>query len=188
MIEPSFNQYAAPAADVADVHARSTGELKLFSAQGRIGRLRYLAYGTGMGIVSYIALAVLTLVAMVTAPLMVPVVSWVIFGASIWFSALTGIKRCHDVGISGWWVLAMFIPLVGLIWTFWPGNEDANRYGPPPPANTLGVKILALLFPILIALIGVLAAIAIPQYKDYVNKAKAAQVQQQQQQQQQQQP
>ena len=46
------------------------------------------------------------------------------------------IRRLHDVDRSGWWLLIMFIPLIGwLVLLFWevsPGTPGANRFGPDP--------------------------------------------------------
>ena len=50
-----------------------------------------------------------------------------------------GIRRLHDTGKSGWWLLLWFVPLVGLIvlLVFFasPGDLGPNRYGPPPPSQ-----------------------------------------------------
>jgi uncharacterized membrane protein YhaH (DUF805 family) len=50
------------------------------------------------------------------------------------------VRRLHDVGKSGWWLLAAFIPfgVVALI-MFWvrEGNTGDNRYGPDPKACTV---------------------------------------------------
>ena len=44
----STNPYAAPRAEVGDVEvAQEYQEIHMWSASGRIGRLRYLAYSTG---------------------------------------------------------------------------------------------------------------------------------------------
>ena len=59
-------------------------------------------------------------------------------------------------------------------WLFKGGTQGENNYGNPPPPNTTGVKILALLLPI-IALIGIAAAIALPAYQQYVNQAQMQQ-------------
>jgi hypothetical protein len=71
---------------------------------------------------------------------------------------------------SGWTVLLTLIPFVALIWVFKRGSEGTNSYGAPPPPNTLGVKILGLLLPVL-AVVGILAAIAIPAYVEYTRRA-----------------
>ncbi|MEM8628242.1 MAG: DUF805 domain-containing protein [Pseudomonadota bacterium] len=48
-----------------------------------------------------------------------------------------GVRRCHDRGRSGWWLLLTFIPLFGLVW--WlidlgllAGERGVNRYGADP--------------------------------------------------------
>ena len=78
------------------------------------------------------------------------------------------------MNLSGWFSLLALIPLVGLVWVFKGGTPGANRFGAPPPPNTLGVKIIACVFP-LIFVIGILAAIALPAYQQYTVKARAAQ-------------
>lgn len=46
------------------------------------------------------------------------------------------VRRFHDIGKSGWWLLAGFIPFVGsillLIWFCTPGEISDNQYGPDP--------------------------------------------------------
>ena len=49
------------------------------------------------------------------------------------------VKRYHDRDKSGWWILILFIPIIGLIWYivelgFLPGTPGPNRYGPDPLA------------------------------------------------------
>jgi hypothetical protein len=72
-------------------------------------------------------------------------------------------------------ILLMIIPFVAFIWLFKAGTQGANRFGAPPPPNTTGVKILGYSFPVLIVLFGILAAIALPAYQDYVRRAQEAQ-------------
>ncbi|HCY64883.1 MAG TPA: hypothetical protein DHV59_19100 [Oxalobacteraceae bacterium] len=76
----------------------------------------------------------------------------------------------------------MLVPLVNLILAlymiFGAGTPAENRFGPRPAKNSRAVVICGLLLPALIAVIGILAAIAIPAYQDYVVRAKAAQMQQ----------
>ena len=57
--------------------------------------------------------------------------------ASLWVGLATGVKRAHDRGKSGWWLLLLLVPLAGFIW--WlvdlgilEGDEGANRFGPVP--------------------------------------------------------
>lgn len=48
------------------------------------------------------------------------------------------IRRLHDQGKSGWWILVGFIPLVGWIWAIvlmaTEGEPNPNQYGPSPKA------------------------------------------------------
>ena len=45
------------------------------------------------------------------------------------------IRRLHDTGNTGWWVLIGFIPLIGfivlLIFYLQRGDPGENKYGPP---------------------------------------------------------
>ena len=164
----STNPYSAPRAAVSDIEvAQETQEIRFWSPGCRIGRLRYLAYGTGSILLAGVIAGVLITVLPESLGMIVAVALYV---AALVFSVITGIQRSHDMDWSGWSLFLMLIPLVGFIWVFKPGSAGANSYGNPPPPNTTGVKILALLLPA-IAIVGILAAIAIPAYVDYQNRA-----------------
>jgi uncharacterized membrane protein YhaH (DUF805 family) len=49
------------------------------------------------------------------------------------------IRRLHDTGHSGWWVLIGLIPLIGfivlLVFYLREGDAGENEYGPPPVAS-----------------------------------------------------
>jgi uncharacterized membrane protein YhaH (DUF805 family) len=174
MTEQTLNQYAAPRAHVADMaSSEGTGELKLFSAKGRIGRLRYLAYAMGASIIHGALIGVAT-IALMENTLAYMAFSVVALLAVLWFSVITGIKRCHDLDMTGWWTVTIIIPVIALLWIFVPGTKGANRFGPPPPANTWGVRILAWILPFFFIL-GIVVAIALPAYKGYTDRARAVQ-------------
>ena len=171
------NPYAPPGSEVADINAAHGGfqPVKLWPVGGRMGRLRFLAYSVG-------AYVFATVVAMIVgfglgalgnnklialAPMFAVIVYFVV-------SFLVLIQRSHDMNVSGWFSLLALIPLVGLVWVFKGGSPGANRFGAPPPPNTLGVKIIACVFP-LVMVIGIVAAIALPAYQQYTIKARAAQ-------------
>jgi uncharacterized membrane protein YhaH (DUF805 family) len=44
-------------------------------------------------------------------------------------------RRLHDVDRSGWWLLILLLPIVGLVlilyWLSQPGSAGTNKYGPP---------------------------------------------------------
>lgn len=47
-----------------------------------------------------------------------------------------GVRRMHDIGRSGWWLLIALVPIVGGIWQLvllaTSGDIGPNRYGPDP--------------------------------------------------------
>lgn len=51
-------------------------------------------------------------------------------------SLAVGVRRLHDTGRSGWWLLFALIPLLGtivLIWFFVQDSQPgSNQYGPNP--------------------------------------------------------
>jgi uncharacterized membrane protein YhaH (DUF805 family) len=50
-----------------------------------------------------------------------------------------GVRRLHDIDKSGWWLLLLLIPLVGLIilivWFCQRGTTGPNRFGADPLAG-----------------------------------------------------
>lgn len=46
------------------------------------------------------------------------------------------VRRLHDIGRTGWWLLIAFIPLIGalilLIFTVLDSKPGSNQYGPDP--------------------------------------------------------
>ena len=53
-------------------------------------------------------------------------------------SLAVGVRRLHDTGKSGWWLLISLIPLLGGIWLLVllvsDSQGDQNEYGPNPKA------------------------------------------------------
>ena len=51
-------------------------------------------------------------------------------------SVAVAVRRLHDLDMSGWWLLALFIPLVGLgllvVWFIGEGSPGYNRFGANP--------------------------------------------------------
>ncbi len=173
----SSNPYAPPRADVADVSAEAAFQpVKIWSAQGRVGRLRYLAY---QGAAYLLVLVLVFIGSMVGAMLQSPglVIGLMVVGfvPYVVLTVLLTIQRCHDMDWTGWASLLVLIPLVGLLFWFVPGTPGANRFGGPPPPNGSGVKVLVWGGVVAMVLVGVLAAIALPAYEDYVQRTRAVQ-------------
>jgi uncharacterized membrane protein YhaH (DUF805 family) len=168
---PATSPYAPPRAAVShDVH--DVGELHVFTVQGRIGRLRYLAWTMVLMFVALILFALcMTLMSMslITGGLF-GAVAFVVF---LVVSIQVGAQRLHDAGWSAWLLLLNMVPFVGSVFPFLmmivPGNAGPNQYGPPQPPNGKGVKILAALWvpALVIIFLGVLMG-GIQAFKDEV--------------------
>jgi uncharacterized membrane protein YhaH (DUF805 family) len=170
VVSAAATPYATPKAAVAEA-LPEFGELKAFTTDGRIGRLRYLAWSMVLmlaclplfGIAGgfFAASEILGGLLMVVVGIAVAVVGIMI-----------GVQRLHDIGWSGWLLLVTLVPIVGgvfsLLMFIIPGSTAANRFGPPPPPNSRAVKILALLW-VAIIVIGIVAAIALPAYMGYAD-------------------
>lgn len=182
------NPYATPKAEITPLN---TGEIefnesKWYSFSGRIGRLRYLAYPMFSYLLSLLVALVVVLVlsfagfrpeselasGIIGLIVMIPMM---IFGGIIY-----PIRRLNDLGKTGWLVLIMLIPIVNILFylylLFGKGDAEENEYGNPPRPNKWYHWILALVMPT-IAIIGILAALALPAYQDYTKRANAAKIQ-----------
>lgn len=160
----SVSPYSAPQSQVTDGYAEF-GELNPFGIQGRIGRLRYIAW-------SFVLMLALMPVYGIAAGVMVGisevlggVLLFAVLIAAIVFSVMIGVQRLHDIGWSGWLWLLNLIPLVNTVFAIlmlvMPGTQGQNNYGPPPPANSTGVLVLAWLM-LGFMILAVVAAIAVP--------------------------
>ena len=154
--------YAPPQADVAE-RVPEYALLKPFSIEGRIGRLRFLAWSMVLSLVTIAVVGVFALIALAlvstdsTAGLIIGgILAFVLCVVFLIATILISVQRLHDVGWSGWLWLLNLVPFVGsffpLLLVVLPGSGVANRYGAPPPPNSTAVKVLSSLWLVLIAL------------------------------------
>lgn len=65
---------------------------------------------------------------------LIPIVGFVVALATLVPSICLGIRRLHDTGRSGLWLLIVLIPLIGalvlLFFLVQPSQAEANKYGP----------------------------------------------------------
>ena len=150
------------------------------SVSGRLGRVRYIGYSVGMSLVFYLFIG---LGAALSAG-----ADLGLLGAAITVAAVIGmvvvgvmltIQRCHDFDVSGWLSLLLIVPVAPLVFWILPGTKGDNRFGAPTPPNSTGVVVLALILPLMF-FVGIIAAIALPAYQSYVERARMAQEVQQQ--------
>ncbi|WP_095101164.1 DUF805 domain-containing protein [Pseudomonas sp. Irchel 3A5] len=140
-----ISPYAPPRANVVDAET-GYSDLKVFSFQGRIGRIRYLAWLSVLTFTGAIAAGICTLI--MSASLVGGGLALAVVGAAAFLVTLQiGTQRLHDAGWSAWLLCLYLVPYVGfilsLLLVFAPGNKTTNRYGPPPPPNNRGVIALA---------------------------------------------
>ena len=171
----SANPYGTPEAELN----HGQGELytpSIISFNGRIGRLRYLAYAMGINFALMAVMGVVVGVTIGTTAFMAGsteglstlgvVIGLVFYIAIIVVSVMFMKRRLNDLNRSGWWGLLVIVPLVGLLLAiylmFFPGTDGDNNWGPAPTSNSIGVLILGWMMPVFFVL-GIVAAIAIPQ-------------------------
>lgn len=176
------NPYTAPDAPI-NVQQEEYYQPKVLSFKGRIGRLRYLAYGVGTNILLMFAMSILvgglaSIDAVSDTNVVASVLLVLVYAAMVVFTIMFGKRRLNDLNKSGWWLFVLLVPLANMALTiyliFFAGTAGVNDYGPVPVENTLGVKILGLLLPVIFVL-GVLSAIAIPAFNGYVQQAQQMQ-------------
>lgn len=155
------------------------------NADGRFGRLSYLGWNglllfvvMTLGILSAVLLPGFVPEPSQGMPLFPMLLLGIVYIAMIYFSFIFAIRRLHDLNKSGWLSLLMLIPLVNLglavYLTFAKGDEHENQFGLPHTTKTWE-KVLAWFY-VLIFPLGILTAIAVPAYQDYVQRAQVAQM------------
>ena len=124
----------------------------LFSFDGRLNRAKFWLILIATDIAVFVLLAILVAVtggsmtmgedgSMPTmgGGVIGNLVALVIFVAAVWIGLAVGVKRYHDRGKSGWWVLIVLVPVIGGLWYliecgFLRGTIGPNAYGPDPVA------------------------------------------------------
>lgn len=186
------NPYQSPTADLDSYDTQESYHTEPFYTwHGRIGRVRYLSYTMLlllmlMGIMTVFGVLIGILVGVTggadSAAMTVAVILWVasLLG-NFYVTFVPSIRRLNDPNRTGWMSLLWFVPVVNLVFwlylTFATGDDGENDYGVPAEPPTTLHYVLAFGLPILaIALLGILAAIALPAYQDYVMRAQMAQL------------
>jgi uncharacterized membrane protein YhaH (DUF805 family) len=120
----------------------------LFGFQGRANRAKFWLVALAIFVVEAILFAVILggaamsgdpeQIASAIGPL-AGIVIFVLVAVATWISIAVAVKRYHDRDKSGWWVLIVFVPVIGGLWYliecgFLRGTPGPNTYGPDPLA------------------------------------------------------
>ena len=125
----SFTTSAGPTRSRFD-DPMSTPQI-LFSFRGRVPRKVFWLYGVlGPLLVSMLGEMLLGIVGIAERR-----ADGLMSLLLVWPCAAVGAKRWHDRDKSGWWVLIIVVPVIGLIWTLIAngmvrGTVGPNRFGP----------------------------------------------------------
>lgn len=139
------NPYAAPAADLSRaIDDGQTYTPKMFALKGRIGRLRYLAYATCLGLIFGIAAVAIAMGMAAIAPKLV-FLSLLAYIPAMAVGFIVAARRFNDMDQSGWLAALIIIPFANFFIMLWlifgRGTPGSNRYGPAPTANTTWIMI-----------------------------------------------
>ncbi len=108
---------------------------KYMTLDGRAPRSEYWWFVLAYIIIAIIAAVLDGALGLYIAP-DVGLLSLVVWLALLIPSIAVAARRCHDLDKSGWWLLLVFIPLLGsLILLFFfvqRGTQGSNRFGPDP--------------------------------------------------------
>lgn len=187
--DEGYNPYSAPTADMLDYDEDFEYDTTPFyKASGRIGRVRFFAYTMMLVLCIMLVMFVVGILAAILLPILgesVGAVFGIIIMVATWVGIIytqfvPSIRRLNDLNKTGWMSLLYLVPLVGLLFflylSFARGDEGVNDYGAPAePPSTLMI-ILAVILPItFVAGLGIIAAIALPAYNNYLERAQLQQ-------------
>ena len=96
---------------------------------GRARRSEYWYFGLAVFLASVVAAVLDQLIG-------APVLALLVFLATLLPSLSVAVRRLHDTGRSGWWLLIGLVPLVGgivlLVFCVQDSSPQPNAYGPSP--------------------------------------------------------
>jgi len=122
----------------------------LFSFSGRLNRAKFWLILIATDLVMFVVFGVLAVMGgssmdmaadgsmpTIGGGIVGGIVALLVFVAAVWIGLAVGVKRYHDRGKTGWWVLIALVPVIGGLWYliecgFLRGTVGPNIYGPDP--------------------------------------------------------
>lgn len=97
----------------------------LFSFKGRVGRMKWWLVVA----ICFLAACLINALVPPGTPTIGNTVGLVVILAIMWILLAVTVKRWHDIGKSGWWILSYLVGGIGLIFNgFLPGHATSNQY------------------------------------------------------------
>ena len=120
----------------------------LFSFQGRVNRAKFWLVHVVMWVIVAVVFAVIAgsaamspdpSAALESVGAVGAIVLLVVYILALWIGLAIAAKRWHDRNKSAWWILIVFVPVVGGLWYlvecgFLRGTTGPNKFGPDPLA------------------------------------------------------
>lgn len=130
--------YAGPAGAAPSMGLPDAVRAVLTQYAGFSGRARRSEYWW-FALASFLASVVASII---DAAIGVSILEWILTLALLVPSLAVAVRRLHDTGRSGWWLLMGLIPLVGaivlLVFFCQDSRPGTNQYGPSPKYQAAG--------------------------------------------------
>lgn len=137
-------------------------KLDVFGFDGRIGRMRLLAWNLVLSTIYMVAALIMMLVVQSSPTLSISVLGALGIAYLVLCIRISA-QRLHDLNWSAWMLLLHLVPIANLVLSIvlllMPGTPGPNKYGPPPPANSPAVNVLGWIC-IILMILGTLITIA----------------------------
>ncbi|MFL6095178.1 MAG: DUF805 domain-containing protein, partial [Blastococcus sp.] len=126
---PSYAAGAAPSGQMSMADAVRSVLTQYATFSGRARRSEYWWF--------YLAYVLADIVASIADTVVgTSVLEWVLLLGLLLPTLAVGVRRLHDIGKSGWWLLIGLIPLVGaivlLVFACQDSQPGTNQWGPSP--------------------------------------------------------
>lgn len=163
------NPYSSPQAKTLTESNNERSIPTFFGVKGRINRLRFFIYNLGFSLLSGIVAAPILMI-MVGVFITSSnndeafganiILMGVLYGVSVFaglaYFMTTCIRRCHDLGKTGWLTLLIFVPVLNfffyLYMLFAKGDEEPNQWGSAPIPSPTWHQVIVWIFGGLFAL------------------------------------